>query len=536
LAAADLRGWAVGMLGTAQPYGRAPDRWHPERILVVVDGRATYDSDENALDRNSLKAVRLIPPAHVDKDGTMIVDAPISRETFLWEAGKGQGLDLATGSPQSLPAADDPNAPQPEPGTVPAADTSADNNPPIPTDVVPFPGENSGTNPDVVVNVQPGNDDMGGGGSWNGGDGGWNGGDGGWNGGDGGNGGGGDIIPPDPGPQPVGVPFQIKSVAITCGYQTLDTFTIKWDVEGNEGDIDHYLVYLYQIWPEKPPGNQYDVTTPLLVQPFPAGMHEITAKLTTLPQNPLGAAYLFPMVVGVPVDPTTMTPNQRIGPARALFSSDNADKLIANSLQLMPNFYYVDGSGMHYQSIYHGMPQPGTDVAVCQVDQLDSSAGIAFDKADPGINVYVRPNQTTTWFQVDFRATGLFYKDIQPTGVCVLVGHAGFAGGAGMSNSATFRGRGTIKRLPRPGDVGLTQGIPPVISPPPTPLLDPSTPPNQKLLFCQQDINMAPVYSAATNLDTYEINYSIQFQFPAGVSQNNFAYPPAVYGVRLLRK
>ena len=44
---------------------------------MTIDGRVTYDSEENPLDRNSLKAIRVIPPAHADENGRMVVDAPL---------------------------------------------------------------------------------------------------------------------------------------------------------------------------------------------------------------------------------------------------------------------------------------------------------------------------------------------------------------------------------------------------------------------------------------------------------------------------
>lgn len=66
LVASDLRGYAVGMLGNPEPYDSAPDRWHPQRLIVEVNGRKVYDSEEQEVDRLSLEAIRLIPPAHLD--------------------------------------------------------------------------------------------------------------------------------------------------------------------------------------------------------------------------------------------------------------------------------------------------------------------------------------------------------------------------------------------------------------------------------------------------------------------------------------
>src|SRR5262249_30875317 len=127
LTAADLRGWALGMLAHPNPFGRAPDRWHPQRLLVEIDGRTVYDSEENPLDRRSLEAIRLIPPAHRDQDGQLLVNTPIGRETFVWEAGKGMGLDPDQGDPLPLPDPKDAMFPQPEV--------------PPPVDAKPEPGE-----------------------------------------------------------------------------------------------------------------------------------------------------------------------------------------------------------------------------------------------------------------------------------------------------------------------------------------------------------------------------------------------------------
>ena len=76
LAAADLRGYALGMLANPFPYADAPDRWHPQRLLVEVDGRVVYDSEEVEMDRLSLEAIRLIPPAHVNEQGETVTNTP----------------------------------------------------------------------------------------------------------------------------------------------------------------------------------------------------------------------------------------------------------------------------------------------------------------------------------------------------------------------------------------------------------------------------------------------------------------------------
>ena len=74
--------------------GDAPDRWHPERIRVEVDGSVVYDSEDYPYDRKSLKAIRLIPPAHLDQDGKLTSNKNHTlREIYVWESGKALGLD-----------------------------------------------------------------------------------------------------------------------------------------------------------------------------------------------------------------------------------------------------------------------------------------------------------------------------------------------------------------------------------------------------------------------------------------------------------
>lgn len=118
ITAADIRGHALGVLGQEQPYDEVPDRWHPRRLMVEIDGRVVYDSEENELDRLSLEAIRIIPPAHFDGGGTIVENTPNARETYVWEAGKAMGLDLVNGGAAELPPEDDPAWPEPEPGLV----------------------------------------------------------------------------------------------------------------------------------------------------------------------------------------------------------------------------------------------------------------------------------------------------------------------------------------------------------------------------------------------------------------------------------
>jgi hypothetical protein len=114
LGKADLRIWALGMLAHPDAQGKAPDRWHPQRFRVEIDGQAAYDSEDNDSDRRSLDAIRLIPPVHRNETGQLVKNIPASRETFVWEAGKGAGLDPGKGTPLPLVGPGQKGSPEPE--------------------------------------------------------------------------------------------------------------------------------------------------------------------------------------------------------------------------------------------------------------------------------------------------------------------------------------------------------------------------------------------------------------------------------------
>lgn len=114
LTAGDLRTFGLGMLAHNLPYADAPDRWHPERITVEVDGRTTYDSLAEPVDTLSLKAIRLIPPAHVDETGQVRANESSELECFVWRSGQAQGVDLEEGG--TLDIEDDPPIAEPTRG------------------------------------------------------------------------------------------------------------------------------------------------------------------------------------------------------------------------------------------------------------------------------------------------------------------------------------------------------------------------------------------------------------------------------------
>ena len=116
LSASEIRGFMLGMLAQPSPYGEGPDRWHPERLRVEVDDGVVYDSEEYPFDLKSLEAIRLIPPVHLDQDGKFVSNKEHTvREVFVWEAGKGQGLDPSTAARCRCPTRKTPAIPRRSP-------------------------------------------------------------------------------------------------------------------------------------------------------------------------------------------------------------------------------------------------------------------------------------------------------------------------------------------------------------------------------------------------------------------------------------
>ena len=103
LDSSDLRGWGLGMLAPPVLRGKGPDRWHPRRLQVEVDGKTVFDSEDDPNDRQTLDAIRLVPPSQLDLDGSVVKNPSNSRELYLWQAGKASGFDPATGQMNPVP-------------------------------------------------------------------------------------------------------------------------------------------------------------------------------------------------------------------------------------------------------------------------------------------------------------------------------------------------------------------------------------------------------------------------------------------------
>jgi hypothetical protein len=358
LTAADLRGWALGMLGSANPYGTTPDRWHPLRLFVEIDGRVVYDSEESDLDRSSLEAIRLVPPVHKDQEGKLVTNTPLVREAFLWEAGKGLGLDQK-GIVVAFPDSDKATYPLPERTDV---KSNQDTKPGTGSTEL-FPGESKlaagqgavdpGGDPGSAYR-DPRYED---GGTYGGGGSRYE---------DGGSYGSGGYRDPgyqdggsyrDPGyadgggysgaasqgggltfnfnwwinkgviPKPYGAPPQVQNVRLLPGKWRADhTFTVTWTVSGDERAVAHYQVSLLPIVPHA--ANPFaGPSIPLGTSP--RGTWTVSGTLGALPAGiDVRTLFLAPVVTAIPVDPTVLTPHAPPGPARMIFptgTSTNAD-------------------------------------------------------------------------------------------------------------------------------------------------------------------------------------------------------------------
>lgn len=547
LIAADLRGWSLGMLASPDQRGPTPDRWHPERLVVTVNDRIQYDSEENPMDHNSLSAIRIIPPAQFDQGGRVTTNTPTVRETFLWEAGRGQGIDLAKGTPLELPPAGDPGYPMPEAGAgQPFAATSAPAGtaPPagaaLPTEPLPAPG-GPGFDQNLFPGEQPSTwDGPGSTGGIPGGDvGAWGDpgppgslGDGSWPlppGGSTGSAGPGEgaaqlptlPMPPGNDPPKAGDPFQIKedSVALTAGWKGDDTFTVKWEVSGDESEIKAYEVSLVEVYPE----NIVPLGATVLTATVPAGTHECSGKLS----SPLsaGAYYLAPVVSATPSDPKSLTLHHRIGPARAIFPAAATPQLtLANMFwvdRLKPPDVYTSAMPVSF----NGAPQ-GTDSAVWQAAKVKSHIAMFFDQASPGWNVVARRTPSDADMTVSFNAGSL------PAGKYLLVAHAGFQDG-GADNSVNLAMNCRVK----PQTPGASLIIPPGTQSanPPLPLEY-----KQKVTVTDSTAAAPPPMPLITQLietdqvkeGTAPYNLDVRFSFTGGVADPQ--RPPVLYGVRLV--
>lgn len=433
----DLRGWALGMLGLPEPYGAVPNRWHPARLLVELDGKIAYDSEENANDRQSMLSIRLIPPAHRGQDGALVINTPNTRETFLWEAGKGQGLDAVTGKASDLPATDDANYPKAEPGLPDVTPPTAEDQAAAPDVPSLFPGEQTpvpdaglpSDAPPPVTIIIIGDQGQ----QWPLPPDGWLP-DGwlpdGWP---------PDALPPDwlpwppdgwpdgggNTPQPAFPPFQIETVRITDGWQTGGPFTVQWTVSGDESQIDHYEVAMVQIRPSDPQPIGMHFRLP---GTFPVGARDATGvpdEIAAITNN--DDVFLAPYVVAIPVDPLNTTPHEKIGAARA-----TCPPFTWIGFQAVPGSWFQRFPGGFWQPMATAEP-PSPARGVWQTGQVVSYLGLEFEALSTGWNLAARPGPMDTELRVPlFPGPAVAFG-----GTRHIVFHLGFLGGANANNTVT---------------------------------------------------------------------------------------------------
>ena len=490
LTAADMRGYSVGMLAHAQPYGSAPDRWHPQRILVGLDDRLVYDSDEGPIDLNSLEAIRVIPPAHVDEQGMVVENIPTARETFVWEAGKGMGLDLVAGGALPLPPPGDPGFPLPEPGLPDPGGIGGGGG--FQPGFDPFPGE-------VIIWVD--------GGGWPGWDPGWpapptwidwifgsllpNLG----------------IWPPWPSPPPIGNPFQIETVDIIAGSLYGDTFTVEWTVSGDEGPIDHYEVSLLEVDPtDNQPLKAALASSPNLA----AGTRQFDTALPAVLPTPL--YYVAPVVVAVPSDPA-LTPHERIGPAIAVFP-DQTGPVSQPQLQNV----YIRTSPPLLLIFSHRVlpvgPPPASGRVLWPVGQVDSHNAILFAQPSLALNIGVRPEPGD---KIEIMA------QVAPfTGKHKVIAHVGFLGTGGNTVDVTMQC--TLEEMNVAPPPLKHDYFPPANT---VNLLDPVGGPPPPMAILEQVVDQPTHGNWATGA-----RLLIKFTFEGGAVDP--LHPPALFGLRVV--
>ncbi|TWU50665.1 Cysteine-rich secretory protein family protein [Rubripirellula tenax] len=83
----DIKNFSIGLLGSNQPLDQIPDSAKLQRVSLEVDGESVYDSEPIQSDRQSLERVILVPPAHRDERGQVVVNPSDDFERYAWMPG-----------------------------------------------------------------------------------------------------------------------------------------------------------------------------------------------------------------------------------------------------------------------------------------------------------------------------------------------------------------------------------------------------------------------------------------------------------------
>ncbi len=409
---ADLRDWAVGMLGNAKPYDSTPDRWHGQRVQIEIDGKVRYDSENSDPDRLSLLAVRLIPPAHLDKAGTLVIDKEIDRLVYLWDPTAGSGLDPATKTPLP-PVPDNPDPPPPEnpdpPQTKPDAPQPAPPDPPQPKPDASQPPP--GPDQPQVAQVTPDQPDLPppgvpqadapvdrlagelplpqgfpvvtqpvilpvpipvGGFTMNG------------------------FLnamasllgipmPPLPTPNLSGNPPAVVDTKITSGSTVNDPFTVEWQMTGDESQVAFYQIALQEIIPDAPNpfGRTYAMSTAV------PGQRTLSALPAGLTSPPL-PRFLVAQVTAVTNNQTSQA-NPGTSATRMVFPV-GTDPTPGGQPQAAQNFALLTGSSTNFSSMTF-TPDPNLTLPSVWTAGQFTYRGIPFEAATHGLHLGVRPGQ-----------------------------------------------------------------------------------------------------------------------------------------------
>lgn len=506
LTAADLRGYALGMLGHGGLSSEAPDRWHPRRLLVEIDGSIVYDSESSDVDRMSLGAIRIIPPAHVGPAAEVITNEPSERETYVWHAGSGAGLDLVDGGVADLPEEDDPLYPDPEEGV--------DDWPPVDDGWVVdddlFPGEYwPGWDPGWHPGWGPG----------------W---DPGW--GPGWGPGLGPDVPWWPGPpdladmlwwwflddtfadlldevDPFGEPFSITNVRIADGWRENEPFTVEWDVVGDASSIESFTVELLPVHPHDDPFMLPGVVaTRTGIDPGARHDHLVVPVMAD-PE-----LYVRPLVTGL--SSRLLIPDDAdFGPARPLFPETATEDMMPPAVTW--SGYHDAGGTSHDQPMeLAGIPAPAGR-SIWSFPGGPGHSDLEFGDPRPGRNFAFRTEPGDQFM-------GVIMEGGVVEGHFRVLANVGFLGEPDPANTADFFLLYYVAHPAPAGDldfvsvpVTVTAGIPQ-----PMPLID-------------LDFDTATLGAGPCEL-TVVVGVGDPSAAGSPTGSDDFDHPPAVFGLRVV--
>lgn len=372
LVPSDLRRVELAVLARPSDPPGEVDLLRLRRVALAIDGRTFYDSDQSTIDRMSLQAVALGPPVWRQPDGSPGTWQPTTEWLPVWTAGAGQGLQVALPGSSGTEGPVDAGGPPVGPG--------------LPGWPLPGPGPMPGWDPTwglppVWIDVFFG-----------------------W------------LLPPLPlppwiWPPPIGPVFQVDDVRIVSGWKQTHNFRVSWDLVGDAGAVDHFVVELLPFDPAMDP----PITGPAFAtQVLPAAARSFVFP-TPVPGVP--PPYTLAMVTAVPTNPL-LAVNTEISPARPVFPTGSS---AAVQPALLSPFFYSTGGPFSPEPVSYGGPPGPVGRAVWPFGVDSCHFGWRLGRAVPGLNIAVRPGPSDT-------ATLLFLQSTSVNGPKTLVFELGFVG------------------------------------------------------------------------------------------------------------